>query len=71
MWCGRCVRRSARSGLLRRLPRCSHHIKIDADRWPDPIRLSDLEPRFTCQACGHRGADVRPLFGPAAMGTGG
>jgi hypothetical protein len=35
---------------------------IDADRWPDHVRLSDLEPKFTCQACGHRGADVRPLF---------
>jgi hypothetical protein len=49
--------------------RCSHHIKIDADRWPDHVRLSDLEPKFTCQACGHRGADVRPLFEPARMGT--
>jgi hypothetical protein len=42
--------------------RCSHSIAISADRWPDDIRLSDLEPRFTCQACGHRGADVRPFF---------
>jgi hypothetical protein len=25
-------------------------------------RLSDLELRFTCQACGTRGADVRPDF---------
>jgi hypothetical protein len=37
--------------------RCSHSMAISADRWP---RLSDIEPRFTCQACGHRGADVRP-----------
>ena len=42
--------------------RCSHSIAISADRWPDDVRLSDLEPRFTCQACGHRGADVRPCF---------
>jgi hypothetical protein len=42
--------------------RCSHSIAISADRWPDDVRLSDLEPRFTCRACGHRGADVRPLF---------
>jgi hypothetical protein len=27
------------------------------------VRLSDIEPRFTCRACGHRGADVRPDFG--------
>jgi hypothetical protein len=43
--------------------RCGHSIAIDADRWPDHVRLSDLEPKFTCQTCGHRGADVRPMFG--------
>jgi hypothetical protein len=42
--------------------RCSHHIAISGDRWPDDVRLSDLEPRVTCQACGRRGADVRPDF---------
>jgi hypothetical protein len=26
------------------------------------MRLSDLEPRFLCQACGKRGADVQPDF---------
>jgi hypothetical protein len=26
------------------------------------MRLSDLEPRFICSACGKRGADVRPDF---------
>jgi len=35
---------------------------ISADGWPDDLRLSDLEPRFTCKACGHRGGDVRPCF---------
>jgi hypothetical protein len=40
--------------------RCSHSIALSADRWPDDVRLSDIEPRFTCQACGQRGADVRP-----------
>jgi hypothetical protein len=30
------------------------------DRWADEVRLSDLEPRFVCKACGKRGADVRP-----------
>jgi hypothetical protein len=40
--------------------RCSHSIAMSADRWPDNVRLSDIEPRFTCQACGKRGADVRP-----------
>ena len=42
--------------------RYTYHVEIDADRWPDHVRLSELEP---CQACGHRGADVRPLFEPA------
>jgi hypothetical protein len=35
--------------------RCSYSICLDADRWPDDVRLSDIEP-----ACGCRGADVRP-----------
>jgi hypothetical protein len=26
------------------------------------MRLSDLESRFVCSACGKRGADVRPDF---------
>jgi hypothetical protein len=26
----------------------------------DNVRLSDIEPRFVCKACGKRGADVRP-----------
>jgi len=40
--------------------RCSHSIAINADAWPDDLRLSDIEPRFVCQACGKGGADVRP-----------
>lgn len=42
--------------------RCSHWIAISADRWPDNVRLSDLEARFACKACGKRDADVRPNF---------
>ena len=48
---------------------CNHHVAVPADRWPDHVRLSDLEPRCVCQVCGKRGADVRPLFGLARMGT--
>jgi hypothetical protein len=54
--------------------RCSHSVAMDADRWPDDVRLSDIEPRFVCAACGKRGADVRPDFNwnrpaaPAMMG---
>jgi hypothetical protein len=40
--------------------KCSHLIAVSGDRWPDEVRLSDLEPRFVCRACGNRGADVRP-----------
>jgi hypothetical protein len=39
---------------------CSHRTAISGDQWPGDVRLSDLEPRFTCQASGRKGADVRP-----------
>ena len=42
--------------------KCSHYIAISADQWADGVRLSDIEDRFTCSACGKRGADVRPDF---------
>jgi hypothetical protein len=42
--------------------KCSHSTAISADRWQDDVRLPDLEPLFTCQACGKRGTDVRPCF---------
>jgi hypothetical protein len=42
--------------------RCSHSIALSADQWTDDLRLSDIEPRFVCQAGGKRGADVRPDF---------
>jgi hypothetical protein len=48
---------------------CAHSVVIEASRWADDVRLPDLEPKFTCPACGHRGADVRPLFDPARMGA--
>lgn len=41
---------------------CSHWTAISGDRWPDDVRLSDIEGRFVCEACGQRGADVRPNF---------
>ena len=50
--------------------RCSHHITVNADRWPDDMRLSDVEPGFVCSVCGHHGADVRPSYPQASMGTG-
>jgi hypothetical protein len=29
-----------------------------ADRWPDDVRLSDIEPCLVCEASGTRGTDV-------------
>jgi len=49
---------------------CSHHVEISADRWADGVRLSDIEPDFVCTARGKRGAEVRPKFSQARMGTG-
>jgi hypothetical protein len=40
--------------------RCSHSTMVSGDRWPDDVRLSDIEPLFICRACGQKGADVRP-----------
>jgi len=40
--------------------RCSHSLAISGDAWSDDVRLSDIEPRFVCTACGQLGADVRP-----------
>ena len=35
---------------------------VMADRWADDVRLGISSRRFVCQACGKRGADVRPDF---------
>jgi hypothetical protein len=40
--------------------KCAHSVEISGDRRPDHIRLSDLEPLFVCQACGH----TAPMSGP-------
>ena len=40
--------------------KCSHSVVVDAAPWGDNVRLSDLEPRFTCKAC------AAPMFGPCS-----
>src|SRR3954463_7294909 len=35
---------------------CGHNVALSADRWPDDVRLPDIEPRFVCAGCGNRGA---------------
>jgi hypothetical protein len=49
--------------------KCGHSVTMYTALWPDTVRLSDLEERFVCTVCSHRGADVRPLFEPSGMGT--
>jgi hypothetical protein len=49
---------------------CSHHVETNADGWADEVRLSDIEPNFTCTRYGKKGAEVRPKFSHARMGTG-
>jgi hypothetical protein len=56
--------------LMREARSSSLSSRWDAALWGDDVRLSDLEPKFTCKACGRRGAEVRPLFEKSGMGTG-
>ncbi len=55
------MRRSGIHGLLiyRSDYRCSYSVELSADGWPEDLRLSDIEPRFVCAACGQRGAEAR------------
>jgi hypothetical protein len=41
---------------------CSHSVTMDAELWPDSLRLSDIEEQFVCQKCGNHGADLRPVY---------
>ncbi|WGD48595.1 hypothetical protein QA641_23360 [Bradyrhizobium sp. CB1650] len=53
--------------------RCSHNGKLTADyvdRWPDDVRLSELEPWFVCKACGKRGAIFRGCREETMMAVG-
>jgi hypothetical protein len=47
--------------------KCAHSM-VDASRWGDDIRLSDLEPRFSCEVCGHRGLISGRCSRPCAWG---
>jgi len=58
------------NGPRRLLVYSANNIVVDADPWGDDVRLSDLEPKFTCKVCGHRGADIGPVFERPRMGTG-
>ena len=56
--------------IYRRDQRCSHHVETNADGWPDHVRLSDIEPSFTCTRCGKKGAEIRPKFSHTRTRTG-
>lgn len=49
--------------------RCSHMLTLNADRWPDHVRLPDIELRFVCTVCGQRGGEMRAKTPPPRMGT--
>ena len=53
--------------------RCSHNVKWPAsevDKWPDHVRIFDLELRFVCKVCGRRGANIQRDCRPTTMGAG-
>jgi hypothetical protein len=50
--------------------KCSHSTRLAPTAGPIISGLSDIEPDFVCTACGKRGAEVRPKFSHAGMGTG-
>ena len=52
--------------------RCSHSATASADRWPGSLRLSDGRgaPFRMQRLRSPRGAEIRPNFKPARMGTG-
>jgi hypothetical protein len=61
-----------RRGILILLITLAVIALVSADTWPDETRLSDIEERMVCRACGTRGADVRPDWstkGPRAVAS--
>jgi hypothetical protein len=48
--------------------RCSHHVETNADGWADDVRLSDIEPIFTCTRCGEGAQRCGRSFRRPGMG---
>jgi hypothetical protein len=76
-WRDAIIAGSQSAHLLRRLQmRALDFFPMNADPWPDDVRLSDLEPLFVCKACGHRGAlisgriSLRPVWAPMTHSRG-
>jgi hypothetical protein len=49
--------------------KCSHSTAINADQWSNDVRLSDIEPRFTCQDFGRKEAARRTTIFRTIEGT--
>ena len=49
--------------------KCGHSVTMYPPYGPIPCGCPTWKSVFVCTVCGHRGADVRPLFEPARMGT--
>jgi hypothetical protein len=63
------MRKSGATGVLICCNACGRHVERDGAAWPDDVRLSDIVPLFVCTVCGRRGAEIRPNFPHAQMGT--
>ena len=44
---------------------CNRSVTIDGTPFPDDLILLDLDRRMVCTLCGHRGADVWPVWSQA------
>ena len=56
------MRRAGVRGVTICCTACGHLAKLVPDDWPDEAQLADLQQRFVCQSCGHKGADIEPDF---------
>jgi hypothetical protein len=43
---------------------------MEGSVFPARANTGDIDPSFTCTHCGKKGAEVRPKFSHARMGTG-
>jgi hypothetical protein len=48
---------------------CSHWVAISGDGWMGAVRLSELEPKFTCQLAAGVARMCGRTFFQARMGT--
>lgn len=59
------MRQSGVEGVLVHCLACGRWKRLgqaDCAQWADGVRLSDIEPKFVCEACGKHGADIQPDF---------